>query len=108
MNPAQTVDLITFQELPRGQEGVIKRFGNNASDFVNIQWTFLLAGVPMPPIAALALNFGTINNPVELPGSGVLLAPGQSFVIRAVNVGAGVIANVQAVIHGYLWQLWTD
>jgi len=105
LNPAQTVNLIQFAEVPRGMAGVIQLFGNAAGDFTAIAWTFLVRGRPTPPITSLILNYGAINNPVRLPGSGIILGPGDDFILQASNIGAGIVANVQARVDGYLWQL---
>lgn len=104
VNPGVSVNLVQLAEVPRGQAGVVRAFGNACSDFTNIQWTFLIRGRPVQPITGLVLNYGAINAPQALPGPGVLLGPGDDLVVQATNVGVGIIAGVQARVDGYLWQ----
>jgi hypothetical protein len=103
VNPGQTLNLIQFAPVPRGQAVAFKAFGCNSSDFVNLTWTLLRSGTPAAPFTAITFQFGTVSAPTEISGAGVLLASGEDLIVQVTNIGGGIIANVEARLDGYAW-----
>jgi len=101
-----TVNLVVLPELPRGMAGVVKKFGQTAVDFTNLLWTFLIKGRPVDPIVAINFQFGQLFLPVDLPGTGVELGPGDDFVVQVFNGGGAGVAGVRARVDLYQYQLF--
>jgi len=101
-----TVTLIALPELPRGMAAVIKEFGHTAADFTNLTWMFRVKGRPADPIVAINFQFGALNDPHKLPGTGVELFPGDDFVVEVTNIGAAGVAGVRARVDLYQYQLF--
>jgi hypothetical protein len=99
-----TSSLITIVEIPRGYRGVVKKFGHNTADFTNIQWIFLVKGAPRDPMIFNVGQFGTLTAPVDLPGAGVMLYPGDDFIVQAKNVSGAAIGNTAARVDLYWWR----
>lgn len=93
-----------LDELPRGYRGVVKKFGHTAADFTDLTWTVLIKGRPADPIVALTFQFGPLNEPVDLPGAGIQLQPGDDLVVRVTNTGLVAVASVRARLDLYLWR----
>jgi len=100
-----TVNLITVPELSRGIAAVIKAFGQNAADFTNLVWSFLVKGATVDPITGITFQFGQIFLPVALPGTGVQLNPGDDFVVQVTNTGGAPVANVRARVDLYEYRV---
>jgi len=101
-----TVNLVVLPELPRGMAAVIKKFGQTAQDFTNLVWTFLIKGRPADPIVAINFQFGQLFLPVDLPGTGVELGPGDDFVVQVFNGGGAGVAGVRARVDLFQYQLF--
>lgn len=99
-----TVSLITLAEVPRGMAGVVKAFGQTAADFTDLTWTFLVKNRPTAPIIAINFQFGELFRPTPLPGSGVLLGPGDDFVVQVTNPGVAIVGGVRARVDLYLYR----
>jgi len=99
-----TATLIQIAELPRGMAGVIKKFGQTAADFTNLFWTILIKGRPADPIVGINFQFGQLFQPIDLPGSGIPLRPGDDIVVQALNSGGAGVAGVRARLDMYWWR----
>lgn len=100
-----TVDLITLAELGRGTAAVIKKFGQTANDFTNLTWSFIVKGATVEPISGINFQFGQLFLPVDLPGTGVELGPGDDFVVRVTNTGGAIVNNVRARVDLYEYRV---
>lgn len=101
---AATVTLVSYQ-IHAGRAGRITHFGVAGSDFANLRWTLFLRGNPVPPVAGLVLQYGSIAAPTLISGGGIAIGPQDDIQVQVVNIGAGIISGVQARIDGYLWDL---
>jgi len=95
---------LSIVELPRGFYGIVQQFGATATDFTNLTFTATIRGVPQNPLIAIPFQFGPLNDPRPLPGAGILLRPGDDFVLQVTNGGVGAVTLVQARMEGYIWQ----
>jgi hypothetical protein len=100
-----TVTLIQLPELARGIAAVIKKFGQNAADFTNLVWSFVVKGASRDPVAGITHQFGQIFLPVDLPGTGVQLNPGDDFLVQVTNTGGAAVANVRARVDLYEYRV---
>lgn len=100
-----TVSLITLAELGRGIAAVVKKFGQTANDFTNLVWSFIVKGGVVEPISGISFQFGQMFLPVDLPGTGVQLLPGDDFVVQVQNTGAVVVNNVRARVDLYEYRV---
>ncbi len=101
-----TTVLIQLPELPRGMSAVVKEFGQTAADFTNLFWSFFIKGRPVDPIVGINFQFGLLNDPHRLPGTGVELGPGDDFVVQVTNTGGAAVAGVRARVDLYQYQLF--
>ncbi len=100
-----TVNLITLPELGRGLAAVVKKFGQTANDFTNLTWSFIVKGGVVDPIVGINFQFGQMFLPVDLPGSGVQLGPGDDFIVQVVNTGGVIVNNVRARVDLYEYRM---
>jgi len=100
-----TVSLITLGELGRGIGAVVKKFGQTANDFTNLVWSFIVKGGVVEPISGINFQFGQLFDPVELPGTGVQLGPGDDFIVQVTNTGAVIVNNVRARVDLYEYRV---
>jgi len=99
-----TVTLIALPELARGIAAVIKKFGQTSNDFTNLVWSFMVKGATVEPISGITYQFGALNLPTDLPGSGVMLNPGDDFVVSVTNTGGAAVSNVRARVDLYEYR----
>lgn len=100
-----TLSILSIGEIPRGYRGVVKKFGQASNDFTNMTWTFLVKGSPKDPILGIAFQFGQLFQPTDLPGAGVLLEPGDDFVVSVTNTGIAAITGIRARVDLYWWPV---
>lgn len=101
-----TLSILSIGELPRAYRAVIKKFGQTASVFdPALLWTFLVKGIPKDPILGINYQFGALNLPTDLPGPGVILEPGDDFVVSVTNNSAAIISGIRARVDLYWWPI---
>ncbi len=101
MNPAATATLATYT-VARGMRGRLTHFGNAGSDLTNLRWSLLLHQSAADPIAGLVGPYGTVTAPLILGAGGLPIEATNLIELQVVNIGLGVITNVQAVLLGWL------
>jgi hypothetical protein len=103
VNNGVTVNLITQPPVGRGSQTRFTAFGVGASDTTVLAWTFLVGGRPTAPITAIVFPFGAISSPTPIPGPGVIIRPGEDFILQVTNTGVAPVTVVEARVDGYTW-----
>lgn len=97
--------VLALPQLPRGLMAVLQRFGNTASTFAGVTWTFLVRSQPTAPIINFPSQYGLPTDARPLPSPGTILHSGDDFQLQVTNNSGGVLNAISAIVIGYQWRV---